>query len=162
MTAETQHATHAGAVDAAQEAMGCTAYSWSPEVHDLYGDPETIIRKMDGMDMELADRRIFVLLTESANGADIRFFERVGDGEYVVSTWSGDAAAGLVGRLADTILGNKGVHCVGEQVRAMLSEYDLEPIGTVPAPANARAAFAHTVRGHGEGTFTRATAALLC
>ncbi|MEU8892564.1 hypothetical protein [Streptomyces sp. NPDC048442] len=136
-------------------------FSWTPEVHDFYGDPEAILRKMDGFDMELPSRRIFVLLTESAESADVRFFEQSADG-YTVSTWSGSKLDGLGGRLADTILSNKGVHCVGEQTRAVLAPLGMTSQGTVPAPANPRAAFAHTVRAHGKETFVRATCALLC
>jgi hypothetical protein len=141
---------------------GCTVFSWTPEVHDFYGDPAAIVQKIDGQEMELADRRIFVLLTESEGRANVRFFEQVEGRNYTVSTWTGESLDGLNGRLADTILTNKGVHCVGEQVRALLSSIDLELAATVPAPANARAAFAHTIREHGEQTFTRATCALLC
>ncbi|WP_344340599.1 hypothetical protein, partial [Streptomyces rhizosphaericus] len=89
-------------------------------------------------------------------------FERAEDGQYTVSTWSGDSLDGLGGSLADTILANRGIHCVGEQTRAVLAPLGMQVQGTVPAPASHRAAFAHTVRGHGEGTFTRATCALLC
>ncbi|MFD7665388.1 hypothetical protein [Streptomyces sp. NPDC059788] len=146
----------------AETALGCVSYSWTPEVHDFYGDPEAILHKMDGLDMELPDRRIFILLTESAGQAHIRFFEQAEDGQYTVSTWSGDSLDGLGGRLAETILANRGVHCVGEQSRAVIAPFGLKAEGAVPAPANHRAAFAHTVRSHGEGTFTRATCALLC
>ncbi|CAM3848366.1 hypothetical protein KIPE111705_27910 [Kibdelosporangium persicum] len=143
-------------------APGCTVFSWTPEVHDFYGDPASILHKIDNQDMALSDRRIFVLLTESEGRANVRFFEQVDGKNYSVSTWTGDSLDGLNGRLADTILTNKGVHCVGEQVRALLGSVDLELAATVPAPANARAAFAHTIREHGEQTFTRATCALLC
>src|ERR1043165_4419068 len=129
-------------------APGCEPASWSPEVLDFYGDPATILRKIDGHDMELADRRIFVLLTESEGRANVRFFEQVDGENYAVSTWTGESLDGLNGRLAETIMTNKGVHCVGEQVRALLKSFDLELAATVPAPANARAAFAHTVREH--------------
>ncbi|GAA1218374.1 hypothetical protein GCM10009578_071160 [Streptomyces rhizosphaericus] len=149
-------------IEQTEAALGCVAYSWTPEVHDFYGDPEAILHKMDGLDMELSDRRIFVLLTESAGQAQVRFFERAEDGQYTVSTWSGDSLDGLGGSLADTILANRGIHCVGEQTRAVLAPLGMQVQGTVPAPASHRAAFAHTVRGHGEGTFTRATCALLC
>lgn len=140
----------------------CRSFSWTPEVHDFYGDPEAILAKMDQADMQLGERRIYVLLTESADTAEVRFFEQVEGTQYAVATWSGKSLNGLNGRLADTILTNKGVHCVGEQTRELLSELGMTVDATVPSPANPRAAFAHTVRAHGEGTFTRATAALLC
>ncbi|MFI0262600.1 hypothetical protein ACH4OW_26585 [Streptomyces sp. NPDC017056] len=112
--------------------------------------------------MELTERRIFILLTESEGRAQVRFFEQVAGKKYAVSAWTGESLDGVGGALGDTILKNKGVNCVGEQVRGLLSAYLTDAPTTVPAPANARAAFAHTVRAHGEGTFTRATFALLC
>ncbi|MFE7129658.1 hypothetical protein ACFVIM_02235 [Streptomyces sp. NPDC057638] len=137
-------------------------YSWTPEVHDFYGDPEAILNKMDGLDMDLSNRRIFVLLTESESSAEIRFFEQAEEGSYKVSTWSGGSLDGMGGRISEVILANKGVMCVGEQTRATLAPLGMTSQGTVPAPANHRAAFAHTVRAHGKETFTRATCALLC
>ncbi|MEX2984113.1 hypothetical protein [Streptomyces sp. C36] len=156
--------TQAHAKDGTRQEMaaGCVSYSWTPEVHDFYGDPEAILHKMDHVDMELSSRRIFVLLTESQGSADVRFFEQAEGGDYKVSTWSGGSLDGLGGRLADTILKNKGIHCVGEQTRALLAPLGMTEQATVPAPANPRAAFAHTVRNHGKDTFTRATCALLC
>jgi hypothetical protein len=142
--------------------QGCRTFSWTPEVHDFYGDPAAILSKMDNVAMDLDERRIFVLLTESAGHAEVRFFEQVEGDNYAVSTWEGDSLDGLRGRLGDTILTNKGVHCVGEQVRSLLSDLGMTLQATVPAPANPRAAFAHTIRAHGEDTFTQASAALLC
>lgn len=143
-------------------AIPCNTFAWTPEVHDFYGDPEAILAKMDNVDMALASRRIFVLLTESSGKAQARFFEQVEGERYTILTWEGDSLDGLNGRLAETILANRGVHCVGEQVRGLLSELPLELRAAVPAPASPRAAFAHAVREHGDDEFTRATAALLC
>lgn len=140
----------------------CKGAVWTPEVHDFYGDPEAILAKMDNTDMELGQRRMYALLTESAEHADVRFFEQVDGKQYAVATWTGDSLDGLNGRLAETILTNKGVHCVGEQTRELLSELGMSLEATVPSLANPRAAFAHTVRAHGDGEFTRATTALLC
>jgi hypothetical protein len=139
----------------------CNAASWTPEVFDFYGDPDSILRKMDRIDMELGERRIFMLLTESKDRAQIRFFEQVEGDSYAVATWDGESLDGADADLAKTILANRGIHCVGEQVRGLLDSFGLELGAAVPAPANARAAFAHTVRAHGSA-FVRATTALLC
>ncbi|MFF3272569.1 hypothetical protein ACFYWU_16820 [Streptomyces chrestomyceticus] len=147
---------------AADMAVPCRQYSWTPEVHDLYGDPESILRKVDALNMELAERRIFVLLTESEGHAQLRFFEQVEGKKYAISAWSGESLDGVGGAIGDTILKNKGINCVGEQVRGLLARFPMVSPTTVPAPANARAAFAHTIRAHGEDTFMRATFALLC
>jgi hypothetical protein len=149
--------------DAEVVALGCKTFSWSAEAHDFYGDAETILGKMDAMSMQLAERRVFLLLVESNDSAEVRFFEQVQDGVWAVSTWSGESLGDLPKQIASMILANQGVHCVGEQVKALTNaSVDLKLAATVPAPASPRAAFAHTVRAHGKEKYIRATVALLC
>lgn len=140
----------------------CTMASWTPEVHDLYGDADSIMAKLDSADMDLSSRRIFVLLSESEDRADVRLFEHVEDGHYAVLEWKGGSLDGTNGRLAQLILENKGLHCVGEQAKALLAELPLELRATVPAPATSAAAIEPAIRDYGPGTFMRVTTALLC
>jgi len=148
---------------AAEPTLGCKTYSWSPEVHDLYGDAEAILEKVDTMDMHLDDRRVYALVIAGEGSAEVRFFEQVDAENWAVLSWQGADLDGLHGRLAETVLANRGIHCVGEQVKALLTgAVDLELQGIVPAPTSPRAAFAHTLRAHGTNKFIRATTALLC
>ncbi|HEV7805918.1 MAG TPA: hypothetical protein VGO80_08870 [Solirubrobacteraceae bacterium] len=141
----------------------CKTYSWSPEVHNFYGDAEAILGKMDGIDMALDDRRIYALVVDSGSDREVRFFEQVDATHWAVLSWRGAAEGDLAGQIEQAVLDNHGVHCVGEQVKALLGRnVDLQLEGIVPAPSSGRAAFAHTVRAHGAGQFIRATTAMLC
>jgi hypothetical protein len=141
--------------------LGCDDAKWSPEVYTFYGDASAILRKIDRVPMELTRRRVFFLIAEGGNSAELRFFERSDDDRWAVYSWSGEDAD-LANRVAKVILDNRGVHCVGEQVKHSLKSLTIHSEGLVPAPESARAAFAHTIRAHGENHYIRATVGLLC
>jgi hypothetical protein len=142
--------------------QGCKPASWSPTVYNFYGDADAIVGELDGAGIELDERRVYALLLQGESGAEARFFERVDRDSWAVLSWRGGDLGTVFGRLDDVIRRNRGVHCVGEQVKALLtSELKLEPEGMVTAPGSAEAAFGHTIRSHG-GDFMRATTALLC
>lgn len=145
-------------------AARCHVYAFSPYVFDFYGDAEAILAHVDNADMVLADRRMFLLAVEGDRGAEVKLFEQVSGETWSVSTWTGDALGELRGRLGDAILANKGVFCVGEQTKGVLSLLGVSatPDGTVPAPHSPRAAFGHPIRAHATGGYARATIALLC
>lgn len=147
---------------AAVSGVGCEAESWSPEVISFYGDAETIIRKLGKFEMNLSGRRVFALLVEGAKDSEIRVFERTSPGKYSVSVWQGALTPVLRTNIDKAIIDNKGVHCVGEQTKAIVSQMpELRVETEVPAPANAVAAFAHPIRNRG-ASYSRATVYLLC
>jgi hypothetical protein len=152
---------------ASQEAVdyirqGCKPTSWSPTVYNFYGDADAIVGKLDGAGIELDERRVYALLLQGESDAEVRFFERVDRDNWAVLSWRGSDLGRVFGRLDEVIRKNRGIHCVGEQVKALLTtELALEPEGMVTAPGSAEAAFGDTVRSHG-GDFMRATTALLC
>lgn len=142
---------------------GCKTASFSPEVTDFYGSAATILQKIDDYDLDIGDRRIYFLLVESATGAEIRFFERVSEELAAVYSWSGESAGDLKARIAEAILANRGINCIGEQVKALVADsFEVRLEGTVPAPVSPRAAFAHTIRNNDKDGFIRATTGLLC
>ena len=69
--------------------VGCEAQSWAPEVFSLYGDPDTVSRKLDKIDMDLPGRRIFIFTLESREGAELAFYERTSKDKVSVSRWTG-------------------------------------------------------------------------
>ena len=141
---------------------GCKPTSWSPTVYNFYGDADAIVGKLDGAGIELDERRVYALLLQGESDAEVRFFERVDRDNWAVLSWRGGALEHVFGRLDEVIRRNRGVHCVGEQVKDLLtSELKLEPEGMVNAPSSAQAAFGDTIRSHGD-EFMRATTALLC
>lgn len=143
--------------------VGCDANSKAPEVIELYGDAATIVSKLEAMNLGLDKRRVYVLAVETAQGAELRLYERTRDGKSVtVKTWTGPSMGDLGPAIGDTLLKNKGVHCAGEQTIALISsKVKLGAGEVVPAPASARAAFAHSVQ-NAKGDFVRATVYLLC
>lgn len=162
-TLQTSQATPTGTSTESTPTLGCKAFSWSPEVHDLYGDAETILSKIDAMHMELDERRVYALLIETADSAEVRFFEQVDAENWAVFTWQGPDLGDLGAKLARCVLDNQGVHCVGEQVKALITDsVPVELQAVAPAPVSPRAAFAHPLRAHGSKRFIRATTALLC
>lgn len=169
MSTTTDHA-HAVPTAESQETPAylgpCAAASFSPEVYDFYGDTSTVLDKIDAQELPISERhqrRMYFLMAESAQGSEIRFFERVDEAHAAVFSWSGQAAADLRSRIDAAVLANRGVMCIGEQLKSLLGDQiALNLEGTVPAPATARAAFAHTVRNNGGDGFLRATTAMLC
>jgi hypothetical protein len=141
----------------------CKPTSFSPELLDFYGDSTTILNKIDNHDLRLGDRRVYFLLVESATSAEVRFFERVSDELVAVFSWSGTTAGDLKSRINEAILANRGINCIGEQLKKLISDrLEVRLEGTVPAPVSPRAAFAHTIRNNDSDGYLRATAALLC
>lgn len=141
----------------------CAFYSFRPSIYSFFGEAESILTKMDAIPEKLADLRTFILAVESSSAAEVRLFERVDGDKWAVSSWRGAAIGDLNARMADSVMENSGVLCIGEQLKSLLtSELDLSLEGVVPAPVSARAAFGHAVRGLGTDTFIRATAAMLC
>lgn len=141
----------------------CAFRSFRPSLYSFFGEAESILEKMDAIPERLADLRTFILAVESSAAAEVRLFERVDGDKWAVSSWHGPAIGDLNARMADAIMANAGILCVGEQLKGLLTtELDLTLDGIVPAPASARAAFGHAVRGLGTETFIRATTALLC
>lgn len=160
---EMDSATVSGVVGAPAHLMACKPTSWNPTIFDFYGDAASILDKIDGTELQLADRRMYFLLVESASSAEIRFFERVSDELVAVFSWSGESAGDLKACIEEAVLANRGVNCVGEQLKMLVT--DSLPVtleGTVPAPLTSRAAFAHTIRNNGSDGYLRATTALLC
>jgi hypothetical protein len=141
----------------------CAAYSFRPSIYSFFGDAESILEKMDAIPETLANLRTFILAVENSSAAEVRLFERVDGDKWAVSSWRGPAMGDLNARMADSIMANSGILCVGEQLKDLLTnELDLTLEGVVPAPVSARAAFGHPVRGMATDTFARATAAMLC
>jgi hypothetical protein len=146
----------------ATSGVGCEAESWAPEVITFYGDSETVIRKLGKFEMNLSGRRVFALLVEGNKETEIRVFERSAPGTYSVSLWKGALTPTLRGNIDKSIIDNKGVNCVGEQTKGIVSQLpELKTESEIPAPASAKGAFAHPIRNM-SAPYVRATVYLLC
>jgi hypothetical protein len=154
---------------------GCRWASWEPEVFSFYGDPATVRAKLKNFEMHLADRRVFMFLVESSQSAQLSLFELAKDKDdkdsqdtkskdtdkFHVWIWGGKSAAELREKATDTILANRGVLCVGEQVKGLVKALQPEDKGVVPAPKTALAAFGHAIKGYND-QYIRLTVFLLC
>jgi hypothetical protein len=141
---------------------GCEEQSWSPEVISLYGDPETIIAKLDSVGRDLTTRRVYMLTLESKDGAEIAFYERSSPGKVSISRWKGKPNQAFHSAVHKAIIDNKGIHCVGEQTKFIVSALPkLKKDDDVAAPVNAKAAFSHQLRAHGS-EYLRTTLYLMC
>ena len=129
---------------------GCTSVSWSPEVISLYGDSETVLAKLSKFNLELDSRRVFILTVEAGGDAEISFYEKTSPHKLTVKKWRGTSNGNLSAELDSTIIENKGVHCIGEQSKAVLDSFPNVTENTdVPIPVNAKAAFSHAIRAFG-------------
>ncbi|MGH9555053.1 MAG: nuclear transport factor 2 family protein, partial [Terriglobales bacterium] len=133
--------------------LACTRYSFEPEVHTLFGNVKTIQQKLADDAMGLPDRRGYVILIETADSAELAFFDRINEQYFRVLHWEGDSVGELRERLTNTILENRGIACVGEQTKAMIkARLVLTDMGAIPTPVSARAAFSHLIKKH-EGQY---------
>lgn len=140
---------------------GCEEESWSPEVISLYGDTQTIQRKLDNFEMNLPGRRIFIFTAEDAQREEVAFYERTSEESMQVIRWSGVAQPGLHEKISNAIIKNKGVNCVGQQTKAILETLvGTEIIKDVAVPVSPKAAFSHSLRNFGD--YTRSTIYLMC
>ena len=142
--------------------VGCDAGSWSPEVYTFYGDSATVLSKVDAVKMQLPERRMYLVAVEGTNGAEVRLFQREGkSSKFRVWSWKGKSLGALNQQISQAIADNRGVACVGEQTKAIITKaVSPKDLGAVPAPVNGRAAFSHAINA--ASGFVRTTVYLLC
>ena len=140
---------------------GCEKNSWSPEVYTLYGDESTINKKLENSEMDLSNRRLYLVAIESEEGASIKLFEKSKEGNVEVKQWEGKDASQFISEASKNILLNKGVACVGEQTEALFNKLNPKNLGDIPAPVSAQAAFSHDIKSNID-KYLKVTIFLLC
>ncbi len=141
---------------------GCARASFSPEVITFYGDSKAVLAKLDNYQAHLEDRRVYMFVAETGNSAEAALFERSGAKNVHVSHWRGNSISELRDQISTTVLANRGIACVGEQVKsAVLKTLHTDDLGVIPAPVTMRAAFGHNVKAYGSD-YMRVTVYLLC
>jgi hypothetical protein len=145
--------------------IGCKMASWEPEVFSFYGDPAAVTAKLNNFEMNLPDRRVFMFMIETTNSAQLSLFELAKDSEdgntFHLWSWKGQSASDLREKATETILANRGVLCVGEQIKSLVKGLNPEDKGVIPAPTTALAAFGHAIHGY-DKEYIRLTVFLLC
>ncbi len=141
----------------------CHLSSWSPELYSFYGAKGTIVEKLANIPAKLSERRVFLQVTQGDSSADVKLYERQEDGTFTVTEWTPKHTSGLLADIDKAIVANKGVNCVGEQVKDVLAKELKEGIVTkeVAAPASPEAAFAHSVK-EASGEFIKSVVVILC
>ncbi|SDP83788.1 hypothetical protein [Phyllobacterium sp. OV277] len=122
----------------------------------------TILRKLSKFDLGLDDRRVFILTVETGGEAQISFYEKTSPHQLTVKKWRGASEGNISAKLESSIIKNKGVHCVGEQSKAILDSFpNVKEDTDVPIPVNAKAAFSHAIRAF-DDRYLKATVYLMC
>lgn len=143
----------------------CSGMSFEPEVLQFYGDSTSIAHKLEDDRMRLPERRLYILLLETAGSAELALFEKDGREPSLVnvSSWRGRTLGDLRDRLTSLILDNRGIACVGEQSKALVeASVTTASLGSIPAPVSAKAAFSHLLRRNASGEYMRMSVLLLC
>ena len=143
--------------------LSCLNSSWSPEHYSFYGAKDTIVEKLANIPVKLSERRVFLQVTQGDSSADVKLYERQKDGTFTVTEWKPKRTSRLLTEIDKAIIDNKGVNCVGEQVKAVLKKElgkgEVSP--PAAAPETPKAAFAHSVK-EASGEFIKSTVIVLC
>ena len=141
----------------------CRQSSWSPEAYNFYGAKDTVVGKLANIPAKLSERRVFLQVTQGDSSADVKLYEQQKDGTFTVTEWAPKRTSRLLTKIDNEIIANKGVNCVGEQVKAVLGKelHDGKVSNAVAAPASPQAAFSHAVK-EASGEFIKTTVIILC
>jgi len=141
----------------------CKASSWDPGLYTFYGKKETIVEKLANIQAKLSERRVFVQVTQGDSSADVKLYEQQENGTFTVTEWHPKETSRLLADIDKAIAANKGVNCVGEQVKGVLGKELKEGkvVNAVAAPASPEAAFSHPVK-EAVGDFIKTTVIILC
>lgn len=141
----------------------CRASSWNPEQYTFYGAKDIIVEKLAKIPAKLSERRVFLQVTQGDSSAEIKLYEQQKDSTFTIMKWSTRQTSCLLADIDRAIVTNKGVNCVGEQVKDILAKElgEGQVSEAVAAPVSAEAAFAHSVK-EASGEFIKSTVTILC
>lgn len=141
----------------------CNYQSWNPEIYSFYGAKENITEKVSRLPLKLSEHRVFVQITQGEAWAQVKMFELQKDGTFTVTEWEGKDTFRLACDIDKAIVANKGVNCVGEQMKAAIAK----ALGkgkvsrSVAAPETPAAAFAHSIKA-AKGIFIKSEIIVAC
>ena len=129
----------------------CELSSSDVELYGFYGTKKIVAKRVADVPMNLSERRQFLQITQSgrADGAttEVKLFEKQKDGSFGVTEWTKAKTPGLFDAIERAIIENKGKHCVGEAVKAVLVK-KLGPgktAASLASPASPKEAFTSSV-----------------
>ena len=111
-----------------------------------------MIEKVTTLPVNLAERRVFVQITQAAGPTAPRqtlsCSSKQKDGSFRVTEWAKAKSAGLFDEIDAAIVKNKGKACVGEAIKAVLTKKlgPGKPGATIAAPGSPKDAFGPSVQ----------------
>ena len=141
----------------------CNYQSWNPEIYCFYGAKENITDKVSRLPLKLSEHRVFVQITQGEAWAQVKMFELQKDGTFTVTEWEGKDTFRLACDIDKAIVANKGVNCVGEQMKAAI----VKALGkgkvshSVASPETPAAAFGHSIKA-AKGAFIKSEVIVAC
>jgi hypothetical protein len=134
------------------------------ETFAVYGRPSVVTSKLANYNLDLASRRVFVVIQQTEGNSEVMFYEKAKQG-FDVWQLQGDAAEKFTNVLDKTIMSNRGINCVGEQAKAqlrLLGGKDMKPLGRTSDPASAIAVTNHLLKPLKDDAFVHLTIVCLC
>ena len=141
----------------------CNNASWNPEIYSFYGAKENVAEKVSRLPLKLSEHRVFVQITQGEAWAQVKMFELQKDGTFTVTEWEGKDTFRLACEIDKAIMANKGVNCVGEQMKAAI----VKALGegkvshSVAAPETPAGAFGHSIKA-AKGVFIKSEVIVAC
>jgi len=141
----------------------CNNASWNPEVYSFYGAKENVAEKVSRLPLKLSEHRVFVQITQGEAWAQVKMFELQKDGTFTVTEWEGKDTSRLACDIDKAIMANKGVNCVGEQMKAAIVKAlnKGKVSNSVAAPETPAAAFGHSIKA-AKGDFIKSEVIVAC
>ena len=143
--------------------FACNNASWNPEVYSFYGAKENVAEKVSRLPLKLSEHRVFVQITQGEAWAQVKMFELQKDGTFTVTEWEGKDTSRLACDIDKAIMANKGVNCVGEQMKAAIVKAlnKGKVSNSVAAPETPAAAFGHSIKA-AKGDFIKSEVIVAC
>lgn len=148
-----------------QAAAACAPLAWDCQLHTYMGSPQNVEANLASIPESLIGRRVYMLMVQGEDRAEAHLFERFAfeDDEGTVARWQDRELGDMVTRLTEVLVGNAGVHCPGEQIKARLETTHDFAVGVpAPAPKTAAEAFGPVMAGFAADRFVQATVMALC
>jgi hypothetical protein len=141
----------------------CVEAAWTPEVLTFYGDTAKVAEKLESVKANLLDRRVYLLVSETAGRTEAALFERKAGENVSVSRWSADSNIKLAEMLNEKLLANGGKSCAGELTKTVLRTLggNVDRGDLISAPTTALAAY-HQAWQRPNNDYVRVTLFFLC
>jgi hypothetical protein len=141
----------------------CNYASKNPESYAFYGAKDNVGDKVSKLPLKLSEHRVFLQITQGDAWGRVKLFELQKDGSFTVTEWEAKETSQLACAIDRAIMANKGVNCVGEQVKAAIVKALKHGHTTqsVAPPETPAAAFLHSIN-EAKGDFIKSEVVVLC